>query len=193
MLRIFSPDDAGFGLVDLVVVVLTLAILAAVVVPVVGDKMDGARVSAAREAMTEIGNAFEQYHIDTASWPSNTPADSGISTANSACCGYGCLYANIGERANWRGPYLGDAMVDPEATHFAVGGKAIGVLDPWGFPYRVYTFAEGYDGGAGAILLFCSGSNGRIDSFVADVYADTPAGDDFTWTVTRKLSIGPHD
>jgi type II secretory pathway pseudopilin PulG len=192
MLRLFSRD-AGFGLVDLVVVGLTLAILAAVVVPVIGDKMDGARVSAAKATMTEIGNAFDQYHIDTGAWPSNAPAESGVPTADVACSGFACLYANIGEKANWRGPYLREEMIDPERAPSAVGARTIGIVDPWQLPYRVYTFAEGYDGDAGAILLLCTGANGRVDSSIAEVYADSPAGDDFLWTVTRKLSVGLHD
>ena len=192
MLRLFSRD-AGFGLVDLVVVGLTLGILAAVVVPVIGDKMDGARISAAQATMTDIGNAFDRYHVDTGAWPSNSPAESGVPTAAVDCSGFACLYENIGEKPNWSGPYLGDEMVDPERASSPYGARTIGIVDPWQLPYRVYSFAEGYDGGAGAILILCAGANGRVDSSVAEVYAGSPAGDDFLWTVTRKLSVGLHD
>lgn len=182
-----SRMQAGFTLVELVVVVVILAILAAVVVPVVGDKVDAARLTASKGSMLEVSNAFNQYHIDTSAWPSNTPATFQIATAAAEMYGYECLYKNTGSKANWNGPYMNEGLQDDGKMQLAVAGSTDGVLDPWKHPFWVFSFAEA-DGGA--IMLLCAGQNGVVDSKAADVFADRAVGDDLIQVVTRKLSVG---
>ena len=185
-----STSKAGFTLVELVVVVVILAILAAVVVPVVGNQVDNARVTATRGTMMEVSNGFNQYHIDCSAWPSNTPVSFAIPTANFQFYGYECLYKNIGTKSNWNGPYLNDGLMDAGKMQVSVAGSTDGIQDPWRHPFWVYSFAEGYDGASGAIMLFSAGQNGIIDSAVTDVYADRPKVDDIVQVVSRKLAIG---
>jgi type II secretion system protein G len=189
-MKTLTYAKAGFTLVELVVVVVILAILAAVVVPVVGDKVDAARVTAARGTMKEISNAFNQYHVDTSAWPSNTPVNFTITTAELDFYDYTCLYTNSGNKPNWNGPYLNDGLMDNGTMKVATAASNDGFRDPWKKPFRIFNFAEGYSGGQGAIMILSPGQNGIIDSKAADVYADRPLGDDLVQVVTRKLSVG---
>lgn len=186
-----SPRRAsGFTLVELVVVVVILAILAAVVVPVVGDKVDASRVAATKATMKQVGNALNQYHVDCSAWPSNTPLLFTITTASAQFYGYDCLYKNTGTKPNWNGPYLNEGIMDAGKMQVAVATSTDGVLDPWKHAYWSFTFAEGYNGENGAIMLLSAGQNGIVDSIAADVYGDHPKVDDIIYVVTRKLSVG---
>lgn len=188
--KLTAAAKAGFTLVELVVVVLILAILAGVIVPVIGDKVDQSRLTAAKATMKEISNAFNHYHIDTGSWPSNTPTSAKITTKSEDLYGYTCFYNNTGNRTNWNGPYLNDGVMSGTTMNIAVSGQTTGLLDAWQQPFRVMSFAEGYSSGQGAIVLLCRGPNGTLDTSQAQAYAGTPQKDDMMYVTSRKLSVG---
>ena len=110
----------GFSLIELLLVLVILAILAAVVVPKFTGRSDDARISAAKADIAAMELALDAFEIDAGRYPAN---DEGLNALNVAP-------QNI---KNWKGPYL----------------KKDAVKDPWGQPY-VYRFpgqvnVNGYD------------------------------------------------
>lgn len=99
----------GFTLIELMVVILILAILAALIVPrVVGRTGEAKRAKAASDIAT-LNAALQQFHIHNDRYPTN---EEGLQALRQA----------PQDAPNWRGPYL-DKPLPP---------------DPWGFDY-VYT------------------------------------------------------
>lgn len=96
----------GFTLIELMVVIIILAILAAVVIPRVINRTEDARQAAARTDISTLDNQLEAYKLDTGEYPS---ADQGLQA----------LISNVGNNPKWNGPYLKNGLPN----------------DPWGHPY----------------------------------------------------------
>jgi general secretion pathway protein G len=62
-------SQAGFTLIELMVVVVILGILAAVVVPRVMDRPEQARVTAAQNNLRALKSALDMYKLDNAAYP----------------------------------------------------------------------------------------------------------------------------
>jgi general secretion pathway protein G len=103
-------DEAGFTLVELLVVLGILSLLAAFAAPTVLGYLGRARTEAARTQIAALSNALDQYAIDVGSYPTS---EQGLKSLMQAPAG-----AN-----RWSGPYL---------------RRPEGLVDPWGKPY-LYT------------------------------------------------------
>lgn len=99
--------DAGFSLIEVLIVLGIVALLATVVTPQVLRYLGRARVETARIQLSAITTALELYAIDNGGFP---PQQEGLAA----------LVRPPGGATRWRGPYL---------------KKADGLLDPWGRPY----------------------------------------------------------
>lgn len=110
----------GFTLVEMMVVIVIMAVLAAVVVPRLTGKTETAMASVARaDIKVNIPIALKTYAFDNGHFPTTEE-------------GLAALLVAPASASNWKGPYL--------------DGKR---LDPWGHDYR-YRFPgvrrpEGYD------------------------------------------------
>ncbi len=83
----------GFTLIELMVVILILAILAALIVPkVVGREADAKRAKAASD-ISELDAALQQFRLDNDAYPTSDQGLSALRTAPQTA-------------KNWRGPYL---------------------------------------------------------------------------------------
>jgi general secretion pathway protein G len=100
--------DAGFTLLELLVVMGIMAMLAAVSYPIITGRMVTARINIAKTQISQIVTALELYALDTGTFP---PQQVGLA---------GLLQQPTNTPA-WRGPYL---------------KKADGLMDPWGRPYN---------------------------------------------------------
>lgn len=124
----------GFTLIEVLVVVVILAILAAVVVPRVMDRPGQARQAAAQQGIQSVMTALNMYRLDTFAYPGTQQGLAALVTKP----------AGLPQGANWKGPYL-DRVPN----------------DPWGRPYLylypgthgevdVYTLgSDGRPGGEG--------------------------------------------
>lgn len=103
--------DAGFTLLELLVVLGIITLLATVAGPQVLRYLGKARTETAKAQITAISTALELYALDNGTFPAQ---QAGLSALMQAPAG----------ATRWRGPYLKNAE---------------GLIDPWGRPY-LYKF-----------------------------------------------------
>jgi general secretion pathway protein G len=103
-----SDREAGFTLLEILVVVAILGLLVGLVAPAALRQFGGAQVSIARQSIERIGGALDIYRLDTGSYPSTEQ-------------GLQALIARLPGVTAWSGPYLKADQGPP--------------LDPWGRPY----------------------------------------------------------
>lgn len=138
-----SPADAGFSLLEVMVVVVILSVLALVIVPRVIDRPDQARAARAQSDIAAISSALKLYKLDNFRFPST---EQGL--------------AALTQPPN----------TPPLAQNWAAGGYLERLpQDPWGQPYQYLSpgvqgafdvFSYGADGVAGG-----SGANADVGSW----------------------------
>jgi general secretion pathway protein G len=100
--------EAGFTLVELLVVLVILGLLAAVATPQVMKYLGRARTDAAKVQIQGLSAALDLYHLDMGRYPNEQEGLAALAERPPS-----------GER--WRGPYV---------------RKRDMLIDPWGRPYR---------------------------------------------------------
>jgi len=127
-----SRRNAGFTLIEIMVVIVILGILAALVVPNIVGRTDDARVAKAKQDIQGIQTALNLYRLDNYQYPSTQQ-------------GLEALVA----------PPQGD----PPARNWKAGGylpNGTPPKDPWGFPYQYLN-----PGTHGEIDIFSLGRDGK--------------------------------
>ena len=121
--------QAGFTLLELLVVLVILGLLAGYVAPRYFSQVGKTEVTTAQAQIGALEKALDQYRIDTGRYPSTEQ-------------GLAALNAKPSDEARWGGPYLKKAVPN----------------DPWGNPYQyrmpgergeVDVFSLGRDGRPG--------------------------------------------
>jgi general secretion pathway protein G len=105
----------GFTLVELLLVLVILATLAAIVVPKFAGRSEQARITAAKSQISNFETALDAFEVDNGYYPSG---DDGL---------YVLVESPDGSE-DWRGPYLKKGVPN----------------DPWGNAYT-YTYPSGQD------------------------------------------------
>ncbi len=98
----------GFTLIEVLVVIVILAALAAYIAPTIKNKLGTANVNMARGNMAQIENALSTFLLDCARYPDDTEGFEVLLTPP----------ADVEDK--WKGPYI----------------KASQLLDPWNNPYQ---------------------------------------------------------
>ncbi len=102
--------NAGFTLIEIMVVVVILGILAAVAVPRIMDRPDAARITKARQDIRVIESALKLYRLDNYRYPTT---EQGLDAL------------------------VSKPSIQPEPTNWKSGGYIDRLpQDPWGSPYR---------------------------------------------------------
>ncbi|OAN75972.1 type II secretion system protein GspG [Sulfitobacter sp. EhC04] len=130
-----TARDAGFSLLELMVVVVILSILALVIVPRVIDRPDQARAARAQSDISAISGAVNLYRLDNFRYPTT---EQGLAAL------------------------VNPPTTDPQPPNWATNGYMERLpVDPWGQPYQylqpgvhgdfdVFTYgADGVSGGTG--------------------------------------------
>lgn len=105
--------NAGFTLIEVLLVVVIIGILVGVVAPRLGKRVGQAQVSAARASISAIALAIDMYEVDNGVYPASLQN-----------------LIQRGSEMNWRGPYLkdkdsknGQVPNDPWGTQFGYAVK----------------------------------------------------------------------
>ena len=101
------PFQAGFTLLELLVVMVIIGLLAGYVGPKYFSQIGKSEVKTARAQIDALGKALDQFRLDVGRYPSS---EEGLQALNAAPAGEG----------RWAGPYLQKAVP----------------MDPWGKPYQ---------------------------------------------------------
>lgn len=111
--RSSSVYEAGFTLVELLVVLAIIGLIAAIAAPQVLGYLDSARVDTAKAQMRNIESALELYYIDAGSYPTTEE-------------GLGALTAKPATADRWNGPYIKQkgALTDPWGTVYQYNSPA---------------------------------------------------------------------
>lgn len=102
--------DAGFTLLELLVVILIIGLLTGIVGPRLLGQVSRSEITTARAQIDAIDKALQAYRFDTGRFPATGQ-------------GLQVLVRQSGEDARWRGPYMQGEIP----------------LDPWGSPYQYRT------------------------------------------------------
>lgn len=94
-------DDAGFTLLEILVVIAILGLLIGLVAPAALRQLGNARVSVAKQSIERIGSVLDMYKLDVGSYPTTEQ-------------GLGALVDQPTGVTSWSGPYVkGGVPVDP--------------------------------------------------------------------------------
>ena len=102
-----SLPQAGFTLLELLVVLVIIGLLAGIVGPRLFSNVSKSEITTAKAQIDILSKALDQYRLDIGSFPSNQE-------------GLNALVTPIAGEMRWRGPYLRKDVP----------------LDPWGMPYQ---------------------------------------------------------
>ncbi len=127
-----SRGRAGFTLIEMLVVIAVIAVLAAVVSPMVFRNVSDAKLTAARAQIENFGLALDAYRLDNDYYPSTAQ---GLTSLRRKPDG------NPVARG-WRGPYVRQDIP----------------LDPWD---RAYTYRSPGDSSPGSYDLLSLGRDGQ--------------------------------
>jgi general secretion pathway protein G len=105
--RIRAPRDAGFTLLELLVVLAIMGLLAAIIAPQVLKYLGHARTQDARTQVQNVVAALDLYKLDVGHYPTQQEGLNALVTAPPNTTG-------------WNGPYLRSTSA---------------LQDPWGHPY----------------------------------------------------------
>jgi general secretion pathway protein G len=100
-------SEKGFTLIELIVVLVILALLAAVVVPNITKHLADSKTKIARIQITELESALQLFAFDVGRYPTNAE-------------GLQALVSNPGNVESWKGPYVKSGTLP---------------MDPWDKPY----------------------------------------------------------
>lgn len=126
--------EAGFTLVEMLVVITIIGLIMALVAPRVLNYLSESKVKAAKIQIASFASALDLYYLDTGQYPTSAE-------------GLGALVARPGNLTTWNGPYLNGGIV-PE--------------DPWGHGY-VYR-SPGEHGAYDIVSYGASGHEGGTDT-----------------------------
>jgi general secretion pathway protein G len=102
-----ADRQAGFTLLEILVVIVILGLLIGLVAPAVLRQLGGARVSIAHQSIERLASILDMYKLDTGSYPTTEQ-------------GIRALVAKPADTENWNGPYTTGNQIP---------------VDPWNHPY----------------------------------------------------------
>ncbi len=127
-------DDAGFTLVEVLVVLVLLGLILGLVAPRALDFLSRGQAQAAKLQITSLGSNLDLYRLDVGRYPTQ---DEGLAA----------LIARPAGLQRWNGPYLDGKAVPPDpwghTYHYRSPGRD-------GRRYDLYSLgADGAEGGEG--------------------------------------------
>ncbi len=169
----------GWSLMELVVVLAIIAILAAIITPMITSYVDRARISSARNDVRNIGAAIISFNSDTRSWPIyKTLADIPNGAAYDALETVGDIAAINGgltTGTQWLGVINSNGDLRAIVNDNSLGLATTGArrwngaymndinTDPWGTKYY-FNALQLKPGGSSAAFVISAGPDKTIDT-----------------------------
>lgn len=116
---------SAFTLIELLLVLVILAVLAAIVVPKFTGRTDDAKIGAAKATIRTIEGAMDQFELDTGRYPTSEE-------------GIRALLEPPANVTNWKGPYFKGDLKDPWGNEYAY--RYPGTINPNGVD--IFSFSK---------------------------------------------------
>ena len=100
-----TVQQGGFTLVELVLVLVILATLAAIVVPKFAGRTEQAKVTAAGTQIANLEIVLDAFEVDNGFYPKGSG-------------GLDDLVEQPSQAKNWRGPYMKETPIDPWGNEY---------------------------------------------------------------------------
>lgn len=186
-----SNQQSGFTLVEVVVVIAVVALLSAIIVPVVAKQIDDAKISRAQNECVVIAAAIQQFYKDVGTYPSHNGTNPNTirglvsgTAVDPDVAGTAIEYGFTADgNDDWYDAAGAAAQMDIFDNHLNVNspqGNAdayattgefrwkgpylapIG-MDPWNHPYMCNIYAAFHGSGTMCVVM-SAGPNGVIDT-----------------------------
>ncbi len=188
-------NEKGFTLVEVVVVIAVVALLAAIMTPLIAKNIDDAKMGRAENEAEVIAAAVGNFYKDVGRWPTMGSAGTynGVTTlvtGNSTVAGAtissnGWVSSTTGASVDFLENHLLNNTPKGAAAYPTSGSGAwegpylsAAPLDPWGSPYMINIAATDATSSSHKGLVISSGPNGVMDTAFATTRTSLPGGDD---------------
>ena len=135
-----NRKSRAFSLVELLIVIIIIAVLAAVAIPRFANSTTRSKESALRANLKLFRNAVELFKADTGAYPAALAALVAASAPANGLDSSGASVAIIA--ADWKGPYLNSLENDPlsgAAFTYSTSSPTVGkVTSSAGAPYNTW-------------------------------------------------------
>jgi len=190
-----SKNEHGFTLVEVVVVIAVVALLAAIMTPLIAKNIDDAKNGRAENEAAVISAALGTFYKDIGRWPTMdaTGAFNGVTTlvsgtsavSGTAINSNGWVSATGGGAIDFMDNHLLNNSPKGAATYSTTGrnawnGPYLGdaPLDPWGSPYLINIAATDTASNSQKGFVISAGPDGVMDTVFSTTRATVPGGDD---------------
>jgi general secretion pathway protein G len=197
-MRTARPQERGFTLIEIIVVLAMVAVLAAVTAPAIIKHIDDSKEQRAKKDVEAIATALTGFYTDTGRWPTDSDTNKSINdnevrrlespgTRPTEVSGAGWLSLSGLDTMdnqlilNTPAGIVGRAYAQNGENRWN-GPYLNGVKsDPWGFMYLVNVGAL-WPGQTGPVWVISAGPNNVLDTATSDL---TVQGDDIGYLLRR--------
>lgn len=173
-------QNAGFTLIEVIVIVAILAILAGILAPMIFSQIDDAKLARAEADAKSITSAIIALRKDVGQWPNHSGA--GCPETTTFLRGNGNLPSDLAAMAFSTAStvmFSDVLMQDDEGCYTPSGkykGPYMGMInaDPWGNAY-IAAASNFVTGSTDPVFVLSAGPNGKIETPPSSL---TPLGDD---------------
>jgi prepilin-type N-terminal cleavage/methylation domain-containing protein len=168
-----TKDSSGFTMIEMVVVLAVIAILAAILTPIITSYVERARINAATSDLKSIAAATVQFNADTKVWPIYTGAftnldgpvdDLKASPGHDALAGAGFAGFTASSAGSLDAVLNQNSMALPTSgKNFWKGAYLELLADPWGTKYYL-TSKHLKPGSTFAAYVISAGPNQTLET-----------------------------
>ncbi len=171
-------NNAGFTLIEVIVIVAILAILAGILAPMIFSQIDEAKLARAEADAKSISSAVLTFRKDLGIWPNLSGAGCGANTTlltgeGTIPQGLAAMAYNTSAAINFKTVLTRDDEECYNTTLYKGPYMPVVSADPWGNAYIIA--ADQFDIANRAAFVLSAGPNGTVET---PVFSISTLGDD---------------